>query len=178
MKTTINSETITLFFDKLAQFFNNFFPGIIILELFFDIGIFSNPPTNIFTFILYVVWCGILSIPFRWLVPSNIDFFVPRLQKELLKKDLLDEDSIDKNSRKDAGEEFELGFIIIKLIITIILYYLIIQLPITPFCGIPTTIINLTIVLFAMSIISYLLSFPYAACFKKILINAAEKLNK
>lgn len=173
MESKINQQTVRLFFDKLAKLFNYFFPGIIILELFFNKGYFSNPPTDTFGFILYIFWCGILSIPYNFIGHESIANFHDNLILAYAKKYKLDEEQSEEfqtefkkefseDEIEDMSEEINLGLILVKLFLTYLVYKLLINF------GFDYTILNIpsnVLQLFATLIITIPLSYPLVPCY-------------
>lgn len=103
MDSKINSTTIKLFFDKLAILFNHFFLGMVILELFFKQGYFSDSPDNIYSFILFLVWSGIFSIPFHFFQPNSIENWKDDIISFLCKEEnIKNEDFTEKQKKKKS----------------------------------------------------------------------------
>ncbi len=176
MKTEINNEVVNLIFSKLAKLFNSFFPGIIILELFFKIGLFSNSPSNIFNFMLYVIWCGIISVMYNSFQPNSVSLFSYVFKKEMFEKYNFDKDADVGDFVDDLQEHVTLGFLLIKLSITYILYYIVLLIPLTTFIEIPLNIIQLIIVLIFTILFSYPIGFLYKAYTRRNFFKSTDEM--
>lgn len=174
METNVNKETLHLFFAKLAKLFNSFFPGMVILELFFKKGYFSTPPDNIFSFFLFLIWCGILSVPYHFIQPFSIENFNDNLLKLVCEKFKVSKLELEKKTDKeseekldDLKEEFTLGFILIKLVCTYVIfkYLLAFTFPSIIILKIPIVIIQLIITLFLVILVSYPVGYIYSRIF-------------
>lgn len=174
METKVNKEILHLFFAKLAKLFNSFFPGMVILELFFNKGYFSTPPDNIFSFFLFVIWCGIFSVPYHFIQPFSIENFRDNLLKLVCEKFEVSKLDFEKNMDKeteekwdDIMEEFTLGFILVKLACTYVIfkYLLAISFPSIIILGMPIMIIQLIITLFLVILVSYPVGYIYSKIF-------------
>jgi hypothetical protein len=176
METKINKELVNLFFSKLAKLFKYFFPGIVLLELFFKQGLFSTPPSNIYSFFIYLFWCGILSLPFHLIQPSCIDSFFNNLlafisKTRNIEKTILEAMFKGKDESEDELEEFELGFILIKLFLMYIIYKLlnIILMSDLKFIGISGIILKLFINIIIVSVLSYPIGYIYSVICMRII---------
>jgi hypothetical protein len=176
MKTEINNEVINTIFNKLAKLFNSFLPGIIILELFFKIGLFSNSPSNIFNFVLYVIWCGIISVMYNSIQPNSVSLFSYIFKKEMFEKYDFDKDADVEELVDDLQEHVTLGFLLLKLSITYILYYIVQLIPLTSFIDIPLNIIQLIVVLILTILISYPIGFLYKAYMKRDFFKSTDEM--
>lgn len=130
----INKENSKYILAKFAKGLNSLFPGVIIMDMIFDIGIFSKIPDTIYSFILYVFWCIVLSIPYGSLVHPILDNFAKySLKIHCIKKGL----SIDQMKKiydsfsEEQEEEFEdleqqllFSFIILEGILTYVIFRL------------------------------------------------------
>lgn len=170
MEPKMYKETLNLFFNKLAILFNSFFPGMVILELFFKKGYFSNPPVDIFSFLLFLVWCGILSIPYNIVHPMSIEKFSDKLLRVASEKYNLTESDLEEAMNKDEEEwddiieEFNLVFTLIKLVLTYVVYkaLLIIAFPSFLIFNIPDVIIQFITSLILTTIFSYPIGYIYS----------------
>ncbi len=130
----INKENSKYILAKFAKGLNSLFPGVIIMDMIFGIGIFSTIPDTIYSFLLYMFWCIILSIPYGSYVHPILDNFTQHSLKIHCEKKGLTNDQMKKiyNSMSDEEEEeFEnieqqllLFFIILEGILTYILFSL------------------------------------------------------
>lgn len=177
-----NKEFVNLFFSKLAKLFNHFFPGIVVLELFFNKGFFSSTPEDIYSFVLFLVWSGILSIPFNFIQPLSVDLFGEKLKAYFITS--LSSENISDDSEEEiysAKEAFELGFILIKLLLTYIIYKIIETFElIKSVFSISENITTLIVSVSIATIISYPIGFVYSKLFFqliKTLIRKAKSLH-
>jgi hypothetical protein len=76
-----NKETLNLFRQKLSIILVNIFPGILILELFFKKGFLSDNISNLYSFIIYLVWGFSLSIMVNFLLNISISYFLEKKVK-------------------------------------------------------------------------------------------------
>ncbi len=120
----ITKEQIQLVFDNLSKLFNSFFPGIFIMEIFFSKGLFSDPPTNLIGFILFMFWAAIFSFPLIFINPNcieNIILYLCRRISKILKKEIkVIKDLIDTNYEEYFDDAITLGYILIQLLILFI----------------------------------------------------------
>jgi hypothetical protein len=165
MASNINKETVNLLFDKLAKLFNYFFPGMVILELFFHKGLFSNSIMNLPSFILFIVWAGIFSVPYNFRHPNCIENFTDNFKTILCKKNNLTIEQLDEVIDKEPDtfdhldDIIELGYILIMLLITYLVYKVLLfyNFPANTIINIPINIIQLLITF----PLTYLLSNPF-----------------
>ena len=167
MENKINRETVNLFSNKLAKLFNNFFPGIVVLELFFKRGYFSNQPVNVFDFILYLFWCGILSIPYNFIQPTRVATLIRTLINKIPKSNMTKEQINEENEfTYDAQEYVELGFVLLKILLTYLVYKLLLIFSVSPsLIGINPSVMLMCICI----IITLILSYPVAVIYAYIL---------
>ena len=174
MTPKLSKENVELAYAQFARLFNNFFPGIVILELFFNRGYFSTQPDTIFELVLFLLWAGIFSIPFYYIQPAAVvslahQYFEKEAKKngvtseelqESLENNLNDE---DKLVLKNANEVIELGFVLIKLVLLYMSYKVFsYYCPKSfSFLGIGPEIVGFAISYFATYIISIVVARPY-----------------
>ena len=82
----INKETFNLIKEKLVILIINFFPGILILELFFSRGFFHDNINNIHNLISYLIWGFIISFMFNALFAISLKSFIKDEAKKYFKK--------------------------------------------------------------------------------------------
>lgn len=78
----LNNESYKIISEKFFLLINTFLPGIVVLEIIFKKGLFSNQPQTIFEFILFLFWAILLSIPFYFLIGLNTREYVLGTLKE------------------------------------------------------------------------------------------------
>jgi hypothetical protein len=124
MENKVNKETIKLFFEKLAHFINYIFPGLFILELFFHKGFFSNQPETLIGGILFGFWCIIFSIPYHFIQPFSVENIFINLELESINKKIIKEGdfSPSEDELEDLQAAVELGFILLKILLTYFIY--------------------------------------------------------
>lgn len=64
----LNNESYKIISEKFFLLINTFLAGIVVLEIIFKKGLFSNQPQIIFEFILFLFWAILLCIPFYFLI--------------------------------------------------------------------------------------------------------------
>lgn len=178
MASNINKETVNLLFNKLAKLLCSFFPGMVVLELFFHKGLFSNNVMSFTEFILFVVWCGIFSVPYNFFHPNSVENFMDTFKQLMCKKNNITEEQLDSVLDKDSdflddlNEYFELGFIIVKLFLTYIVYKLLLyfSIPSVSIINIPISILQLFISIPVTLLLSYPFGFIYAWFCKKMIV--------
>jgi len=90
----IDKEKINLIYEKMNLVLFQFIPGLIILDVGLQKGLFSGTITTIWDFILVIIWSCILTIPFDFLIPGNlrnISLDVGKIAKEYLKEKFKEE---------------------------------------------------------------------------------------
>jgi len=174
----INNENIKEIFNKLSKLFYSFFPGILILELFFQIGIFSNHLGNLFDFILYLVWCGIISIPFHYDLPNEILLLQLEINKELSKRYPKKNNKRINFFKEELDDKNFLEFILIKLLIFVILFYISNIINDWSFYYIPSKFVQLIIVFISSQSICYLISKPYSKFKTFSVLRTAKKMSE
>jgi len=163
-------DTIDLFLNKISKLFNHLFPGVFIIELFFNKGLFSTPPDNIYTFSLYLIWCAVLSIPYHSILPISIQKIGDSINKVARIHYGFTKEEYDKTVTEEDLEMFSdfqdalvLGFILIRLVMTYTIFKFLnaICLPNIKLIGIPINISQLIITVFVMILISYPTGYLY-----------------
>lgn len=86
MAEFFNEENIKLFQRKIFMFLNYTIPGVVILDVFFKQGFFSNAPTNLYSFLLFIFWAFILSLPFNMFDIVNLEKIILKHSKEIILK--------------------------------------------------------------------------------------------
>ena len=176
MNIPFNNETIKLIYNKIALFFNLFFPGIVVMDLFFQRGLFSNLPENIYSFILYLLWCAILSLPFTFYMPKSVETFMSELIKYCCEKAEIEkkyfDDEINKNQEtkedlNNLSEKFSLSFILITLflmyiVLKLLVYY---NFPNSEYINIPVNVMQFIITF----IVVYILRYPVGMIYAKLI---------
>ncbi|WP_343695737.1 hypothetical protein [Flavobacterium sp.] len=170
----INTESSKFFLRKSSKLLNFIFPGIVIIDLFFKKGFFSNEIDSLYTFILYIIWALILSIPFHFFNHSLLENLTKHLLKNVGIKRKHSPEEIKKiyesltEEDKEDFEEFQdgalLGLIIIKTIILYLTYKIFIYYKIVHFTiiDIPLDYLNFICVTLSTIIMSYPLGYVYA----------------
>jgi len=109
---------------KFAGVIGLFIPGIIILEGFFNKGLFAGGISSLYDFILYLLWASILSLPLNFFCPARIAHFkeglIARLNKELEMR--MDDEIVEEEDEEeeDKDEEDKLIFYVIQSIIMVV----------------------------------------------------------
>lgn len=181
MNNKLNKESIDLMFDKLASFINYIFPGLFVLELFFNKGFFSKQPETIMEGILFLIWCIVLSIPYHFIQPFSIYNFFNDITNELLRRRIVTNDDIavDDDKFDDLKAHFEMIFIMLKILSIFFIYKLICFYWIScNYIGINQSIWKYICCHILMTIISYPVAFIYAILFRKILISYIYRSRK
>lgn len=172
MEKQIDKETINLFFAKLAIFLNKLFPGVFVLEIFFERGFFSNPPSNYIELILFVIWCVVLSVPFNFLQPPSVEFWHNDV-REIIEKKGNTKYLTFENDREKLGDMLEriiLVFILLKLSLTYFILKLIsFYFAIDNYIGIPDIVWKYIISIILITFLSWPLGFLYTFVMKKLL---------
>ena len=183
MDSKINKEVVELFFNKLSKIFKYFFPGIFILEIFFNQGIFSNPPTTFITLFIYVFWCGIFSIPYHSNLPYSIDTFMDNFIEILCTRLKIDKEKLSEgyNSSMEEWENnkdgIELGFILVEMTLTYFVFKILIwfNLPNYEYLYIPINVLQFFITLTTVIILSYPISYIYSIIYREMLFLQFKK---
>lgn len=158
---------------KFAGVINIFIPGIIILEGFFNKGLFAGGISSLYDFILYLVWGSILSLPLNFFCPAIVCHFkealIPKLNKDLEMG--MDNETIEKiieeEDDDEKDEEVELFFYIIQSFFMIATLKVLIWLELItePIVGINPVILHLGI----SYLIAILMGYPMGYILTKIL---------
>lgn len=82
MEKFFNEDTLNLFSNKIYSILNYTLPGIFTLEVFFNKGLFSKPPENIFEFILFLIWAFLFSIPYNLIDSFNSENIIKHVKKD------------------------------------------------------------------------------------------------
>jgi hypothetical protein len=117
-----NKDTINLFISKSATILVNIFPGILILELFFQRGFLNDNINNLYGFILYLVWGLSISIIIDFLLNISIISFVEKKASSYFSKKKKNIPDDLQNLIHPEGNDFEEKIIDIEAIINIIFY--------------------------------------------------------
>jgi hypothetical protein len=120
MEKILDKEAINLLLAKLSIFLNKLFPGVFIMEIFFQRGYLSTPPISFIDLILYIIWCVVLSVPFNFLQPPCVEFWFNDVRETIEKKENTKhlKYECDKEKLGDMHERIILGFILLKLSLT------------------------------------------------------------
>lgn len=153
--------------DNLSQLLKDFYkhfagigiyiiPGIIVLEVVFNIGFFGQKIEGLYEFILFLFWGLVLGGPFHYTQPKQFAEIVEKFKK---KKE------INKEGFWDAlSDELELGFIAIKTIAFFIIYKFILWqdcLKFDTWFNIDYVIANYMIAMLLTMLSGLLLIYPY-----------------
>lgn len=171
----VNEQSVKLFSDKLYSFLNYILPGVFILEVFFDKGIFSNSPQTIFEFLLFLVWAFIFSIPYNLIDTFSMGKYAEKLKKEFSKQ-IEAKEEYEKEFQKimeESEEEFLQNDSLVQFVF--INLYLIFTYLISKYLSHNYSFeniynINEKLILFANSIlIFYLIPFPIIYFFTRLI---------
>lgn len=66
----LSNTTIKTLLSKLSSVLIVLFPGMVVLEFVCSLGLFSGGICNLFSFILFLIWAVVLSIPFNGYFPA------------------------------------------------------------------------------------------------------------
>jgi hypothetical protein len=121
-----NKETIKLFKEKLATILVNLFPGLLILELFFNYGFFHNNINNLYSFILYLIYGFSISIIFDFLFSISLYDYIERKARNYFKKANKTIPDDFEEFIKPKGDDFEEKLEEIEAILNIVFYCLLI----------------------------------------------------
>lgn len=105
MVELFNEDNIKLFRKKIFYFLNYTFPGVVALEVFFKKGFFSNTPEDLYQFILYILWCFVLSLPYNFIDTISSRDIINFVRKKEL-GDNYNKEELEKRL-EDKKEEFE-----------------------------------------------------------------------
>jgi hypothetical protein len=107
-------EILNFFKQKLSSVLIYFFPGILILELFFKKGFLNDNINNLYNFILYLVWGLSISLIFDFLLYISITNIVEKKAKRYFNKrnknipdDLYERMHPDESEFKEKMEDIE-----------------------------------------------------------------------
>jgi len=130
MSEIFNEANLKLFKSKIFIILNYTVPGIVILEIFFDQGFFSNIPKDLYSFLLYILWAFILSIPFNLIDLVNTEKVSLKYAKKHILKYGGQENDIKKleeilNENEEYYFEVNAQIHFISIIINSLLIYLI-----------------------------------------------------
>jgi|LGVF01.1.fsa_nt_gb hypothetical protein len=147
-----------------ATYFNMLFPGIFLLEVVFHKGIFSNNISNLYSFIIYLIWAFAISMLFKWIVQTTL-----ALRKQ--------EKEGFASMPDDQQDMLELPILITYAVITYILFQIINHYQILAFVvifDISTRFIHFVLSLFLM----FGLAFPLSTIYLKILIKMSNRTSQ
>lgn len=128
----VNQENTKYLLKKSTKFLCYIFPGMVVMDIFFNKGFFSNEIDSIYTFLIYIVWVLVLSIPFHHLNSYPVEEFIMHVMKEVGKingytmeeckeiYETLSED--DKELFSDYDSQIVFGTVIIKTVLFYIIY--------------------------------------------------------
>jgi len=144
-------------------------------------------PENLFSFIIYIIWAVILSIPFHYLNPSSVNDYIKNAFKLYGKKQNISIEKVKIAYEKSNDKDFEdyevyenemlLGFVLIKTILACVLYKFIIYFKILNYSVLDISLnyLHLIIVLTATTIISFPVGNLYSKIFLKLIYKHFDK---
>jgi len=137
--------------------------GFVVLEVFFNKGLFSGGLINLYQFIMYLVWAVVLSVPVMIFCPNKVemfnDYLFPKLDKDLklkMNKEAMEE-MIDDKDNEMVEEVLELYYHLIQALIIVITMKLLgyFEIANVEFLGVKPIYLKLVISYFATIILSY-----------------------
>lgn len=162
----LNNESYKIISEKFFLLINTFLPGIVVLEIIFKKGLFSNQPQTIFEFILFLFWAILLSIPFYFLIGLNTREYILGALKE--------NNLSTKNIDNEKLEVLDFNFQFIYILNSTLLFYIIDRIFHKYFYfieifGISPKFMELFSVFTLTAMISIILSIPLTFLFIKII---------
>lgn len=175
MHRYFNKDSIKLLNSKLSKGLNLVVPGLLVFELFFDLGLLSNTPENIFSFSLYLIWSLLFSMPFYLIRPRSINSFIRFLVNDLINEyggkyesynEAIKDESISEKF-SDINENLTFGYTIIQLFILYFSYKLLVthSIPENTILSVSPNITQLII----CTITSVLISIPVGNLYSNLL---------
>jgi len=160
------SGLINAVFDHLARLFCYLVPGIVLLEVVFEQGVFSTSPKTLYDFIIYILWATLISVPFNFSIPTPVKTYLEGMISyayDEMERQNVNPERIDKKATLDEEERIRAGLILIKVVVFYLLYILLDNLGLVSggFFEIPEKIIQVAIVLTIVSLLSYPLGLGY-----------------
>lgn len=159
--------------DKLSEILKDFYkhfaglgvyliPGVVVLEVVFNIGFFGQRITTLYDFVFYIMWALILGIPFHYSQPKQLN----KLYQDFKEK----KPYIDKSSLDGLSDELELGFVFVKLFSFYIIYKIIVWqdlVKLKPWFDLSPNVANYLLAVLITIILALILIFPYKWYLKK-----------
>jgi hypothetical protein len=128
----INQENTKYFLKKSTKFLCYVFPGMVVMDLFFDKGFFSNGIDSLYAFLIYTVWVLVISIPFHHFNSFAVEEFIMHVMKRVgkLKEFSMEESKEvyenlsedDKELFSDHNSQIVFGAVIIKTVLFYLIY--------------------------------------------------------
>ncbi|AWH85217.1 hypothetical protein HYN59_08840 [Flavobacterium album] len=112
MSEIFNETNIKLFRSKIFMFLNYTLPGLVVLDIFFKKGFFSESTTSLYDFLLLMLWSFIFSIPYNIFDTISLSSIIKYAIEKVVDRNEINRinEFIEEKSEELEEEESKLQF--------------------------------------------------------------------